>query len=95
MTSDEVKELILALRGALITNARGEDFSEELHHSIRPDAFVLAATNAQSGFYKSVRYLLTMRGGSVDPPGVARNTAIVVKVISTIWKIEDNGTTDL
>lgn len=85
--SQEVKEVILALRGALITNARQDLFSMGLQRRMRPDAFISEATEAQCGFSKNARDLLLSKGVNEERPGIARNIAIAVRVVNKIWPL--------
>lgn len=91
--SEEVKYVILALRGGLMANTCGRDFFTELQRRLRPDSFTSSSIKNQGGFYKTRRELLLERGVSFEPAGVVRNLSIPIKVINTIWPIDGTAIT--
>lgn len=92
--SEEVRDVIRALRGALITKIRGESFRTELERSLRPNGFVTAARQAQPMFYKNVRELPNSRDVSAEPADVARNPTLTIKVIIPIWPVTRTAISD-
>lgn len=91
---DDVRDILLPVRGALVTNTRGDAFREKVEGRLRPDAFVSGVAQSQPGFYKNIRELLRTGGITSDPPGVARNSALTSNVIRTIWPTAGQAITD-
>lgn len=52
--SEEVLDVFMAIRGALVTNTTGEAFRTELERRLRLAAFTSTATQAQAGFHQGV-----------------------------------------
>lgn len=94
VSSEEVRDVKLVLRGALITNMRGDPFCIGVPRRIRPQTFTSPATEAQPGFYKSVWDIFRTRGIPVEPAGFAHNAPLSIKVTMTIWPVAGNAITD-
>lgn len=84
VSSEEVRDYLLALKISLVTNSESEAFRTELESLLRRDAFVSVVSQSQPGFKRYFRELLRSRIIDVEPSLVARNVTLAVKVICTI-----------
>lgn len=84
VSSEDGRDILLTLRGALVTKTTGEDFWTELERRLRYAALVSLVRKSQPGFYKNTRELLRSRGITADHPDVAYKAAMDTIVMRTI-----------
>lgn len=94
VSAEEVRHLILAMRGVFGTSTTNVAFCMELQRLIRPDDFTSAAMEAQQRFYRYVRDLLRTKEVTADPDGIAHHTNLANKVIKTIWPLASSAISD-
>lgn len=94
VSSRDVRDAIIDLRGALITNSREEMIRTELERMLRPDACISSATQAQAVFYPSISQLLASRALLIQPSGVARDAFLVITAMKTIRTVTGTAISD-